>query len=90
MATAPTRQDRYGLPITTVSAAAAEAYVDAIDRFLAGQVGAPEGLAKAIGADEGFALAHADLALLLQLRRQPDEARAHASRAGTHAWADPP
>jgi hypothetical protein len=81
MADSSARRDRYGLPITTSSARAAEVYVEAVDRFLAGNVGAPEGLRRAIEADEGFALAHADLALALQMRRQPEDARTHARRA---------
>lgn len=81
MSQAPTRTDRYGLPISTTSDTAAASYVDAVDRFLAGNVGAPEGLARAVEADDGFAIGHADLALALQMRRQGERAKAHAARA---------
>ena len=48
--------DRYGLALTTSSAAAA-AYVDAVDRLLAAREGALEGFDRALAADPGFALA---------------------------------
>jgi hypothetical protein len=49
--------DRYGLSITT-SPAAAEAYVDAVDRLLAAREGALDGFDRALVLDPDFALAH--------------------------------
>jgi len=81
-----TRYDRYDLPLGTRSAAAATAYGEGMDRMLALRVGAAERLAAATAADEGFALAHAALALetLIAARNDPDrlaEAKAHCTRA---------
>ncbi|MGI8926519.1 MAG: tetratricopeptide repeat protein [Tepidiformaceae bacterium] len=77
----PTATDRYGLPLSTSSPAAAAAYVEAIDLTLSANVGADERLAAAIEADEGFALAHAGLARAQQYRGRIPEARASAARA---------
>jgi tetratricopeptide (TPR) repeat protein len=79
--TTTTAQDRYGLPLTTSSAAAIDAYADAIDRTLAGQVGADERLEEAVAADDGFALAQIALARSLQFRGRMPEARERAVRA---------
>jgi len=79
--------DRYGLPLTTGSPAAVEAYTDGFDRLLAAQVGAEAAFARAVAADPGFALARADLARALALFGRISEARdviaqARAAAAG--------
>jgi tetratricopeptide (TPR) repeat protein len=73
--------DRYGLPLTTSSVSAAEAYVEGVDRLLSAQLGADRSLERAIEADPGFALAHVALARVRQLRMLGAEARALAARA---------
>lgn len=73
--------DRYGLPLTTRSGQAAAAYVDGIDRALAGNVGSEACLAAALAADEGLAVAQVALARGLQLQGMVAEARAGAARA---------
>jgi tetratricopeptide (TPR) repeat protein len=74
-------EDRYGLPLTTASLRAVDAYVEGVDRLLSAQPGADRCFQMAIGADPNFALAHVALARTQQLRLQPIEARATASRA---------
>jgi tetratricopeptide (TPR) repeat protein len=76
-----TAEDRYGLPLTTRSTRAVDAYLDGVDRLLSLQPGADRCFELAIDADPGFALAHVALARTLQLRLQPEEARAAATRA---------
>jgi tetratricopeptide (TPR) repeat protein len=55
--------DRYGLPLSTASAAAADRYQDGMDRLLSYGVGADQSFSAAAEADPGFALAHAGRAL---------------------------
>jgi tetratricopeptide (TPR) repeat protein len=55
--------DRYGLPLSTASAVAAERYQDGMDRLLSYGTGADQAFAAAVEADAGFALAHAGRAL---------------------------
>ena len=55
--------DRYGLPLSTASAVAAERYQDGMDRLLSYGVGADQAFSAAVEADPGFALAHAGRAL---------------------------
>lgn len=55
-------EDRYGNPISTASAAARDAYVDAADRLLMAQSGAEAAFEASIAADPAFALAHVGLA----------------------------
>lgn len=55
-------QDRYGLELSTQSAAARDAYAEAMDIMLAGDAGAEHVLAKALAADPDFSLAQAALA----------------------------
>jgi tetratricopeptide (TPR) repeat protein len=50
--------DRYGLPLSTSSEAAAEAYRQGVDLMLAAWPGAAEAFEAAIAADPDFALAH--------------------------------
>jgi tetratricopeptide (TPR) repeat protein len=73
--------DRYGNELTTTSEAAAASYSEGIDRALAGNPGAEDCLQAAIEADEGFALAHIDLARLRQFQGRVPEARQHMERA---------
>ncbi|MCB1739124.1 MAG: tetratricopeptide repeat protein [Gammaproteobacteria bacterium] len=73
--------DRYGLPVTTTSATARDAYVDGVDRILAANPGVEAVLQRAIAADPGFALPHAALARQHQLCGRPAEARAAAEQA---------
>lgn len=74
-------RDRYGLPLGTASAGAAAAYGAALDRMLSGDAGVADGFAAAAEADEGFALAHAGLALAWHSARRPDRARPALARA---------
>lgn len=73
--------DRYGLPLSTASRKAAQAYREGIDLHLSGYPGAEERLRQALAEDEGFALAHAALARLQQLYSRMTEARASLARA---------
>lgn len=57
--------DRYDLPLSTTSAAAAEAYVQGTELALTLYPGALEAFDRAIAADPGFALAHAGKAQVL-------------------------
>lgn len=52
------RHDRYGLPLSTTSDAAAAAYREGVDLMLAAWPAAAEALDRAIAADPDFALAH--------------------------------
>ncbi|MGH7402528.1 MAG: tetratricopeptide repeat protein, partial [Candidatus Rokuibacteriota bacterium] len=70
-------QDRYGLPLST-SSAAAGAYVEGVDRFLAAQAAAEECFDRAVAADPGFALAHIGRARCLQLQGRGALAQAAA------------
>src|SRR4029450_9897913 len=72
-------KDRYDLALTTASAAARDAYVQASDLALTFYPGALEAYDRAIAADPGFALAHAGKALVLL--RQGDVAAARAALA---------
>lgn len=51
-------EDRYGIPLSTNSAEAAQAYRDGIDLMLSAWPGAAEAFDRAIAADPDFALAH--------------------------------
>ena len=73
--------DRYGLAVTTASASALGAYVEAVDRLLAALPGADEAFGRALTADPRFALAEAGRARTLQLLARMDEARAAARHA---------
>jgi tetratricopeptide (TPR) repeat protein len=69
--------DRYGLALSTASAAARDAFVEASDLALTFYPGAAEAYDRAIAADPGFALAHAGKAQVLM--RQGDVAAAWAA-----------
>ena len=62
--------DRYGLALSTASAAARDAYVEAADLALTLYPGAVEAFDRAIAADPGFALAHAGKAQVLMREGQ--------------------
>jgi hypothetical protein len=71
--------DRYGLPLSTASAAAQDAYVEASDLALTFYPGAAEAYDRAIVADPAFALAYAGKAQVLM--RQGDVAAARLALA---------
>lgn len=71
--------DRYGLDLSTASATARDAYVEATDLALTFYPGALEGYDRALAADPGFALAHAGKAQVLT--RQGDLTGARAALA---------
>ncbi len=71
--------DRYGLGLSTASAAARDAYVEGSDLALTFYPGAAEAYDRAIVADPGFALAHAGKAQVLL--RQGDAVAARAALA---------
>ena len=73
--------DRYGLPVTTTSQAARDAYVTGTDCLLAGIAGVQQHLERALTADPGFALAHVALARGLFLRAEVAPARGATARA---------
>src|SRR4029453_13668004 len=78
-------KDRYDLALTTASAAARDAYVQASDVALTFYPGALEAYDRAIAADPGFALAHAGKALVLL--RQGDVAAARTALAAAKGLA---
>jgi hypothetical protein len=59
--------DRRGLPLSTRSPLAVERYDEGVELIQSGNLGGGEKLREALVADEGFALAHAALALVHQL-----------------------
>lgn len=74
-------EDRYGLSLSTTSAAARDAYVAGVDSVLSGVAGYREHLGRAIAADPSFALAHVALARGLFLDAQIGPARESARLA---------
>jgi tetratricopeptide (TPR) repeat protein len=76
--------DRYGLPLSTGSAAARDAYVEAADLALTFYPGAAEAYDRAIAADPGFAMAHAGKAQMLA--REGDVAAARAALAAAKGF----
>ena len=75
------QHDRYGLPITTGSAAARDAYVAGVDCVLSAAHGDRDHLARAVEADPDFALAHVALARARFLVADVAGAREAAARA---------
>jgi tetratricopeptide (TPR) repeat protein len=73
--------DRYGLAISTSSAAAAERFQDGMDRLLSYGPGAEESFAAALEADDGLAMAHSGVALLAVGRGDAATARTAVVRA---------
>jgi tetratricopeptide (TPR) repeat protein len=78
-------RDRYGLPLTAASEAAVARHAAFLDRRLSADAGAVECLQQAIAADPTFALAHADLALVLQRLGRPQPAAESQARAAALA-----
>jgi hypothetical protein len=78
--------DRFGLALSTPSAAAAEAYGQGCELLLTAYPGAAEALERATEADPGFALAHAARARVAQM--EGDTATAKAAIAAATALAD--
>jgi tetratricopeptide (TPR) repeat protein len=78
-------RDRYDLALTTASAAARDAYVQACGLALTFYPGAIEAYDRAIAADPGFALAHAGKAQVLM--RQGDVGAAQAALAAAKGLA---
>lgn len=74
-------EDRFGLPLTTSSAAAAENYVGAVDLMLSANIGAEELLDAALASDPEFALAHIARARLLAVQARVAEAKTAAEAA---------
>ena len=72
--------DRFGLSLSTSSAAARDAYVDASERALTFYPGALPAYDSAIAAEPGFALAHAGKAQVLM--REGNVAGARAALGG--------
>src|SRR5262249_17783906 len=70
-------RDRYDLALTTASAVARDAYVQASDLALTFYPGAIDAYDRALAADPGFALAHAGKAQVLM--RQGDVGAARAA-----------
>ncbi|MEO9256244.1 MAG: tetratricopeptide repeat protein, partial [Tepidiformaceae bacterium] len=76
-----TFNDRYGLPLTTSSSAAAEYFGVALDHSLAGNAPAESAFDAAIAGDEGFALPYVGKARAAQFRGAAAEAKAAITRA---------
>ena len=74
-------QDRYGLPLSTNSLAAASAYRDGVDRILSAWPGAAEAFDRAIKDDPDFALAHIARARVHSFYQQGEAARKEAAHA---------
>ena len=75
-------QDRYGLALSTQSAAARDAYVEGCDLLLSVYPGAQAAFERAIAADPGFALAHVGRARAVQTLDVP-AARVAIKQAAT-------
>ncbi|PYM92161.1 MAG: hypothetical protein DME04_16280 [Candidatus Rokuibacteriota bacterium] len=73
--------DRYGLPLSTSSAIAAEHYQSGTDRLLSYGFGADQSFAAAVAADGEFALAHAGRALFALFQGDGAAAKAAIERA---------
>ena len=67
--------DRYGLPVTTTSARAAQLYGEGVDLMLAGEFGGEAKIEEALQEDPDFALGRVTHARNLQLRGRIPEAR---------------
>ena len=74
-------EDRYGLALSTGSATARDAYVEAMDLFLGANAGAEQAFARAALEDPSFALAHAGRARAMQMRGRAREARESIAEA---------
>ncbi len=67
--------DRFGLPISTSSSAAADHYLEGLDLLLSQNFGPEERFQQSIEADEGFAMAHAGMAWVAMMRGTASEAK---------------
>ena len=74
-------EDRYGLPLSTASEAAAEAYRGGIDLMLSAWPGAALALDRAIESDSDFALAHAARSRQHLIYAEMEQAREKAALA---------
>lgn len=74
-------EDRYGLPLSTTSSDAAEAYRAGVDRMLSAWTGAAEAFERAIAADPDFALAHVARARVHSFYQEGEAARKEAALA---------
>lgn len=74
-------KDHYDNALTTGSAAARDAYVDGLQRHLAGQAGAVAGFERAVAEDPGFALGWSGLARVVQVAGDMTRARQATARA---------
>ena len=77
--------DRYGLPLSTPSAAAAQAYIEAVDNMFAAGKNLVAGFEAALAHDPGFALAEIGRARALATYGRAAEAKAAAANARTLA-----
>jgi Tfp pilus assembly protein PilF len=75
--------DRYGLPLSTASPAARDAYIEGCEAKLTMHPGAVEAFDRAIAAEPGFALAHAAKAHALLERGDAAAARASMATANS-------
>lgn len=73
--------DRYGLPLSTTSAVARDAYVEGVDLLLTVYPGATAAFDRALAADPDFALAHVGKARAAQVATNPDAMRASLATA---------
>src|SRR5712671_3294585 len=73
--------DRFGLPLTTQSAPAAESYGSGVDLLLSANTGGEALLDAALTADPEFALAHIARARLCQMQARMPDAKAAAAKA---------
>ncbi|HJR05230.1 MAG TPA: tetratricopeptide repeat protein, partial [Methylomirabilota bacterium] len=76
-----TIRDRYGLSLSTSSAAAGGAYAEGVDALLAAHAAPEACFDSALAADPDFALAHLGRARALQLLGRSALAQAAAARA---------
>jgi tetratricopeptide (TPR) repeat protein len=74
-------QDQYGMTLSTNSPLAGQRWGEAIDLLLSQNAGPEAKFREALALDEGFAVAHAGLAFLMQQRARPEEAQASARQA---------
>lgn len=79
------RTDGTGLPLSTTSTDAAEAYEEGVEQLLAGEGGAAPLFTRALAHDDGFALGH--MALAIALDEEKDAAGAARHRATAKALA---
>ena len=77
--------DRYGLPLSTSSAAARDAYVEGVDLLLTVYPGAAACFDRAIAADPTFALAYLGRARAAQLAGKPEAMRTDLGTASSLA-----